>query len=81
MNELPEHEVVAQIISEIVGLEPRVKAIACVMILDDGSATIRTAFTEGTKITLLGGAALLMSDCEEDVRRTQPPRNYEFVRK
>lgn len=78
MTELPNNEVVPQIISEIVELEPRVQAIACVMILDDGSATIRTAFKEGTKIMLLGGATLLLGDVETDVRRTQPPRNYEL---
>lgn len=78
MAELPNNEVVPQIISEIVALEPRVKAIACVMILDDDSATIRIAFMEGTKIMLLGGATLLLSDVEEDVRRTQLPCNFQL---
>lgn len=56
---LPNHEVVPQIISEIVGLEARVRAIACVMVLEDGTLRTRSAHMEGTKLTLLAGADLL----------------------
>lgn len=56
---LPNHEVVPQIISEIVELEPRVRAIACVMVLENGTLRTRSAYMEGTKLTLLAGADLL----------------------
>lgn len=56
---LPNHEVVPQIISEIVELEPRVRAIAAVMVLEDGTLRVRTAFMEETKFVLLAAADLL----------------------
>lgn len=58
-NTLPNHEVVPQIISEIMELEPRVRAIAAVMVMDDGTLKTRSAFMEGTKLPLLAGADLL----------------------
>lgn len=58
-DSLPNHEVVPQIVSEIVQMEPNVRAIAAVMVMDDGTLRTRTAFMEGNKLPLLAGVDLL----------------------
>lgn len=57
-NGLPENEIVPQIISEVVELEPGIKAIAVVMVMDDGCVTTRMAYKEGTRLLLLAGVDL-----------------------
>ena len=61
-EQIPEHEVVPQIISEIVGLEAEVTAISAVMVLKDGTIRTKMAFMEGTKLSLLAGVTLHHND-------------------
>jgi hypothetical protein len=59
---IPEHEVVPQIISEVVGLEHSIKAIACVMVMEDGSIKTKHAYTEGQRLLLLAGLSLQQNE-------------------
>lgn len=53
--ELPEHELVPQIVSEIVNEEVEIAAIAVVMVMKDGNIKTRMAYTEGNKFPLIAG--------------------------
>ena len=62
MSELPNHEVVPQIISEIVGIENEIAAISAVMVMKDGQVKTRVAYMEGTRLALLAGVTLHQQD-------------------
>lgn len=63
MHDLPPNDqVVPQIVSEIVELEPDVVAISCVMVMKNGSIKTRNAFMEGHKLPLLAGVTLHQHD-------------------
>lgn len=74
MSELPNHEVVPQIISEIVDLEHEIVAISCIMVMKSGEIKTRLAFTEGQKLRLLAGVTLHPHDLCETI--SHHPRNF-----
>ena len=73
MSEIPNHEVVPQIISEIVALEAEVVAISCVMVMKNGEIKTREAFMEGHKLPLVAGVALNFHDMCQTI--SHDPRN------
>lgn len=62
MTNLPNDQVVPQIISEIVEIESNVVAIAATMVLRDGTIRTLNAFMEGHKLPLLAGMSLHQND-------------------
>lgn len=63
--ELPQHEMVPQIISEIVDAEPHIAAMAVVMVMKCGNITTRTVFLEGQKFALVAGVTAYQHDILE----------------
>lgn len=74
MSDLPNAEVVPQIVSEIVDLEHECVAISCVMVLRDGTIRTKRAFMEGQKLPLLAGVTLHHSDMCRDISNEPPPQ-------
>lgn len=61
-RDLPGHEVVPQIIAEVVALENEIEAISVVMVMKDKSVKTKMAYMEGTRLILLGGVDLFHHD-------------------
>jgi hypothetical protein len=74
LTDIPNEEVVPQIISEIVELEADCVAIAAVMVMKDGTIRTRRAFMDGQKLPLLAGVTLQHNDFCRAV--SDDPRNY-----
>jgi len=56
--ELPEHELIPQIVSEIVDHEADMVAISCIMVMKNGSICTRLAYKDNTRLILLAGVTL-----------------------
>lgn len=67
--ELPEHEMVPQIISEIVEDEGHIAAIAVVMVMKCGTVRNKFAYVNNTKFSLLAGTHLLQTDLISDIKK------------
>lgn len=61
-RELPAHEMIPQIVSEIVDMEHEAVAIACIMVRKDGNISTKMAYNEGTKLLLLAGLEVFSHD-------------------
>lgn len=70
MTRIPNTEVVPQIISELVELEPEIVAIGAVMVMKDGSLKTKLAYMEGTRLMLLSGVRLFEHDFLHDISST-----------
>lgn len=70
-------DLVRQIVSEISAMEYSgdMRAIACVVIDKDGDLRTLQAFSEGTKLPLLAGCAVLQSNLISDMRSFDKPRD------
>lgn len=66
---LPQHEIVPQIVSEVVELEPQISAIAVVMVMKDGDITTRMCFLEGQKFALIAGVTAFQNDMLDFMRK------------
>lgn len=62
-------QMIKQIVGEIAAMEyaGKVNAIAALVIDDDGDLRVMTAFTEGTKMSLLGASIILQRQMMEQV--------------
>lgn len=67
-NDLPNHEVVPQVMAEIFALEQDVVAIGTVLVMKDGTVKTKIGFTEGTSLTLLAGVDLFHADVRRSIK-------------
>lgn len=75
--EIPEHDMIPQIMAEMVEEEMRqnIKAIAIVWVKADGSLGTQIAFTQGEKFPIMAGLTLLHHDIA--ARLTRVSMTYE----